>query len=280
MKKIFAILFLSLMFVGCQSIEQFEYNTDIKTEEEILSDYDEINYLDENFIYQNAEKYKGEIVLTVSTISEIDGNILKCDTKEDDLFFDFCFEFYDEESLENLETEKKVAVLGEVMDKATIGGSVNFSDCHIISYDDCSEYEKKLKKENSKNKETSKNKKISEKAYKSKCKTYSYKKVLRNPSKYIGKKVKVRLKVSQVHEESILNSSKYYFAYSNDEYNMWLGNEYAIIDSRDKKKPKILEDDIIEVYGEIAEPEETKSLIVASSEVFSINMKYAKLIKG
>ena len=49
---------------------------------------------------------------------------------------------------------------------------------------------------------------------------------------------------------------------------------------RDKEKPKILEEDIIEVYGEIAEPEQTKSLLMASSEVFSINMKYSKLIKG
>ena len=61
---------------------------------------------------------------------------------------------------------------------------------------------------------------------------------------------------------------------------MWIGNEYAIIDMRDKEKPKILEEDIIEVYGEIAEPEQTKSLLMASSKVFSINMKYSKLIKG
>lgn len=121
---------------------------------------------------------------------------------------------------------------------------------------------------------------LSRKEYIKKCKEYDYKKVLRNPDKYIGKKVKVRLKVSQVHEESILNASKYYFAYSNDEYDMWVGNEYAIMDTRDKEKPKILEEDIIEVYGEIAEPEQTKSLIMASGEVFSINMKYAKLIKG
>lgn len=131
-----------------------------------------------------------------------------------------------------------------------------------------------------KKQEKEEKKTLSRKEYIKKCKEYDYKKVLRNPDKYIGKKVKVRLKVSQVHEESILNASKYYFAYSNDEYDMWLGNEYAIMDMRDKEKPKILEDDIIEVYGEIAEPEQTKSLIMASNEVFSINMKYAKLIKG
>lgn len=129
-------------------------------------------------------------------------------------------------------------------------------------------------------KEDKEKKSISKKDYIRKCKEYDYKKVLRNPSKYVGKKIKVRLKISQVHEESILNASKYYFAYSNDEYDMWIGNEYAIIDMRDKEKPKILEEDIIEVYGEIAEPEQTKSLLMASNEVFSINMKYSKLIKG
>lgn len=122
--------------------------------------------------------------------------------------------------------------------------------------------------------------KVTKKQFIDACKTYKYKDVLRKPKKYVGKKVKVKVKISQVHERGIINREKYYFAYTNSGYGMWLGNEYAIIDKRSKKNPKLLEDDIIEVYGTIAEPEETTSLIVSSSEVFTINMKYAKLIKG
>ena len=141
--------------------------------------------------------------------------------------------------------------------------------------------EKKSDEESSKRKESEKEEKqISKKEYIKKCKEYGYKKVLRNPEKYIGKKVKVKLKISQVHEEGLFNSTKYYFAYSKTDYGTWYGNEYAIMDERESEKPKLLEDDIIEVYGEIAEPEETVSLIISSSELFSINMRYVKLIKG
>lgn len=109
------------------------------------------------------------------------------------------------------------------------------------------------------------------------CKEYKYKDVLRNPKKYIGKRVKVKVRISSVHDKSWLNPTKYYFAYSKSTYG-WYGNEYAIFDNRSKEKPKLLEDDIIIVYGEIAEPEDTISLIVNSSELFAIKMKYVKLI--
>ena len=109
------------------------------------------------------------------------------------------------------------------------------------------------------------------------CKEYGYKKVLRNPDNYIGKKVKIKVKISSVHEKGFLTPTKYYFAYSKGDYG-WYGNEYGIFDKRDAENPKLLEDDIIEVYGEIAEPEETSSLIVNSQELFCIDMKYVKLI--
>ena len=136
-----------------------------------------------------------------------------------------------------------------------------------------------LKELDSTDKATSKPKteKQKKKEYINACKTYNYKTVLRNPKKYIGKKIKVKLKISSVHEEGWLNSTKYYFAWSEGDYG-WYENEYVVFDERSKQKPKLLEDDIIEVYGEIVEPEDTVSLIVNSSEVFAIDMKYVKLI--
>lgn len=83
------------------------------------------------------------------------------------------------------------------------------------------------------------------------CQEYNYKDVLRNPEDYIGKRIKVTVKISSVHSESWLNDGKYYFAYSNDEYDWWMGDEYGIFDRRTEQNPKLLEDDIITVYGEI-----------------------------
>lgn len=120
--------------------------------------------------------------------------------------------------------------------------------------------------------------KQNKKEYIKSCMTYNYKDVLRKPDKYIGNRIREKVKISSVHEKGLLNDTKYYFANSKDEYDSWYGDEYVIFDNRSKQSPKLLEDDIIEVYGEIAEPEETVSLIVNSSEVFAIDMKYVKLI--
>ena len=116
-----------------------------------------------------------------------------------------------------------------------------------------------------------------EEEYKASCQEYNYKDVLRNPDDYIGKRVKVTVKISTVHSAKLL-TDKYYFAWSQDEYGMWYGYEYGIFEKRDSEDPKLLEDDVITVYGEISEPRETQSFIVNSEELFCIDMKYVDLI--
>lgn len=118
---------------------------------------------------------------------------------------------------------------------------------------------------------------LTEDEYKAQCQEYNYKDVLRNPENYIGQKIKITVKISSVHSESS-SMPKYYFAYSNDEYDWWFGDRYGIFDYRSEDDIKLLEDDIINVYGEIADPQETKSLILNSEEVFCIDMKYSELI--
>ena len=66
--------------------------------------------------------------------------------------------------------------------------------------------------------------------------------------------------------------------YLQDEDGMWYGYEYGIFEKRDSEDPKLLEDDVITVYGEISEPRETQSFIVNSEELFCIDMKYVDLI--
>ena len=117
----------------------------------------------------------------------------------------------------------------------------------------------------------------SEEEYKASCNEYAYKDVLRNPEKYVGERIKVTIQISSIHEASWLNDTKYYFGYSETDYG-WYGNEYAVFDERYDNSLKLLSEDVITVYGEIAEPEYTSSLIVASEELFSIKMRYVDLI--
>ncbi len=120
--------------------------------------------------------------------------------------------------------------------------------------------------------------KLSEEEYKKLCEEYNYKDVLRSPQEYVGKKIKITLKISSVHEKTLTNRTKYYFAYSNDEYDWWLGDKYGVFDARENQEPKLLEDDIVVVYGEISDPQYTSSKIVQSEEIFCIDMKYVELI--
>ncbi len=117
----------------------------------------------------------------------------------------------------------------------------------------------------------------SEEEYKASCEEYSYKDVLRNPEQYVGKRVKVTVKISSVHEQSWVNDTKYYFAYTESKYG-WHGDRYGVFEYRETQDPKLLTDDIITVYGEISDPQQTSSLIVTSEEVFCINMKYIDFI--
>lgn len=121
---------------------------------------------------------------------------------------------------------------------------------------------------------------ISEEEYKESCQEYDYKDVLRNPSDYVGKKIVIEMEISTVHSEDLLTPVKYYFGYTKDEPddNYYLGDRYAVFDCRYDMSLKLLEDDVIIVWGEISEPQETSSLILNSEELFCIDMKYAELI--
>lgn len=119
---------------------------------------------------------------------------------------------------------------------------------------------------------------ISEDEFKSLCQEFNYKDVLRNPSDYVGEKIKVTLKLSTVHESGILNPVKYYFGYTKGDYDLWYEDRYGVFDKRYDDSLKLLSEDIIEVYGVITDPEYTKSLIVNSEEVFCIDMYYVDLI--
>lgn len=118
-----------------------------------------------------------------------------------------------------------------------------------------------------------------EEEYKASCQEYAYKDVLRNPENYVGQRIKITVEIESVHEASWMNDTKYYFARSdNDANGYYYDDRYGIFDLRYSKDFKILEDDVITVYGEISDPEYTTLLIVSGSEIFYIDMKYMDFI--
>lgn len=119
-----------------------------------------------------------------------------------------------------------------------------------------------------------------EEEYKASCQEYNYKDVLRNPNDYVGQRIVIEMEISSVHSEDILTPVKYYFGYTKDEPDdtYYYGDFYAVFDKRYDTSLKLLDEDVIIVWGEISEPQETQSFIVNSEEVFCIDMKYAELI--
>lgn len=77
-------------------------------------------------------------------------------------------------------------------------------------------------------------------------KDFDYKDLIRNENENAGKKIELEVQIKQVLHDG---GTTYYRAEANDEYDMWLGDEYVIYDTRKEDKTKILEDDILRVYG-------------------------------
>lgn len=94
-----------------------------------------------------------------------------------------------------------------------------------------------------------KNAKKAKQAFIDKCKEYNYKDILRYPDKYKGKKIKVTVKIYQKFGGGLFDDSEYYRSYTNDDYDTWMNNEFVFTDERESDDTKLLEDDIIVIYG-------------------------------
>ena len=111
-----------------------------------------------------------------------------------------------------------------------------------------------------------------------KCKSYDYKKLARYPDKYKGKKITVKVKVSQIMEGGWFDDNVYYRCYTKGQYDLWMEDEYVIVDKRGKGATKILEDDILTVYGTYDGTSEMERALTGTSDnIPSIYMKYCKI---
>lgn len=122
---------------------------------------------------------------------------------------------------------------------------------------------------------------LSEDEYKAKCVEIDYKDLCRYPEKYSHKRIKVKAKIQQVMDASLFNSSKTYRVQTDTSgYGWYLDDEYFVTDKRTSGTVKLLEDDVIVIYGEFSGMEKvTRALTWTTDEVPGIQMKYAELVK-
>lgn len=122
--------------------------------------------------------------------------------------------------------------------------------------------------------------KISKDDFISSCEEIPYKTLARNPEENIGKHIKLTVKVSQIVQGGLFDNGEYYRVYTNDEYGLWLGDEYFMYDEREDKGTKILQDDVLTVYAECAGTTQVKRALTNTTEdVVSIKAVYIDLIE-
>lgn len=123
---------------------------------------------------------------------------------------------------------------------------------------------------------------ISEDDYKAECQNVDYKELCRYPEKYEGTKIVVKVKVSQIIDANFSGSEKAWRTYTdNSGYGFYADDEYYMLDNRGGDAVKILEDDIITVYGEFTGLEKiTRALTSTTDELPRIEVKYADLVEG
>lgn len=120
---------------------------------------------------------------------------------------------------------------------------------------------------------------ISKENFIASCQEIPYKTLARNPDDHIGEHIVLTVKVSQIVQGGMFDDGQYYRVYTNDEYDMWLGDEYFMYDSRKNDNTKILQDDILTVYAEFAGVETIeRALTGAKEDVLSIKAVYIELI--
>lgn len=114
------------------------------------------------------------------------------------------------------------------------------------------------------------------------CKNFQYKKVARNPEEYKGEYFKVNVQIFSVSNGSLFSGyAKSYKANLKNDYGYY-GDMIYLLDKRDTSDPdylKILDGDIITVYGRFNGMVDTKNMLTREKgEEVAIEILYAELI--
>ena len=128
---------------------------------------------------------------------------------------------------------------------------------------------------------TTASRKIPKDEYISQCQELDYKDIKRSPDTYKGQKMRVVVQINQViHGDGFIEPSEYYRALSNDDYGMWMSDEYVLYDARDDKSTNIIEGDYLEIYGDYnGTTAVTRALTNTTDYVPSINVLYFNVLE-
>ena len=239
------------------------------------------SYLSLNFLYKNAEYYKGKTVLSVGNIYELSDDYMQFDISDDNFFKEFTCNMADKEELEGLEESDKVCFIGTVSETNSFLGTetVVLDNCYIMEVGDgAKKYSAAIKKKSEKNKEYVSNAKKEEQeraeqekknafeTYVAECESVPYEDVQRNPDKYKEKKVSVTGKVIQVSEgwfDTVV------FRIEDSSLNVWYVN-YTYSDG----ESRVIEEDNVTLYGECTGTETYTALLGNSVTIPAVDGKY------
>lgn len=255
------------------------------------ADYEAVDYL---LVYNNQSEYKGKNVKICGQINSIDTNITNVTyiTFKDGLS-GLTGEIYcniAEADGEKVKSEYKkgdyVEIGGKVGDFTL--KSLSIDECHVFSSGD--DVKKKIEnyKKQSEEKEASKEKEASAEAQKSKdefikeCQSYTYKEIARNPDNYKGKNVvfeghviqtmesgnKVVMRVDVTKEANEFASGGYLYS----------DTVYVEYTRKSDSESRILEDDIIKMYGTLNGTKTYDSVLKANITIPYLLAEYIDII--
>lgn len=122
---------------------------------------------------------------------------------------------------------------------------------------------------------------LSEDEYRAECETVNYKDLCRYPDQYAGKKITITGKVQQIMDANWLSSDKAWRVQTdNDGYGYYLDDEYYAIDKRLSDAIKVLQDDIVVIYGEFTGMTNvTRALTNTTDEIPCIDVAYVDIVE-
>lgn len=122
---------------------------------------------------------------------------------------------------------------------------------------------------------------LSEDEYRAECETVKYKDLCRYPDQYAGKKITITGKVQQIMDANWLSSDKAWRVQTdNDDYGYYLDDEYYAIDKRPSDAIKVLQDDIVVIYGEFTGMTNvTRALTNTTDEIPCIDVAYVDIVE-
>lgn len=122
---------------------------------------------------------------------------------------------------------------------------------------------------------------LSEDEYRAECETVKYKDLCRYPDQYAGKKNTITGKVQQIMDANWLSSDKAWRVQTdNDGYGYYLDDEYYAIDKRPSDAIKVLQDDIVVIYGEFTGMTNvTRALTNTTDEIPCIDVAYVDIVE-